>query len=155
MKRITSLTLGALAVGALMVAPTAAEAQLSASITGGIANATGDAGDVTDSGFTVQGRAELSLLLAGVHANAGFTRLSGADGFEDADLWNAGVGARVGLGPLLWVGANGNYYAGGDIDNEFGIVPEVGASIGPLEAIIDYKATGDIKFWSIRAGLRF
>lgn len=155
MKRITSIAVGIMASGALLFAPSAAEAQLAGSITGGIVGGTGDTGDVTDSGFTVQGRAELSILFAGVHANAGFTRLNGADSFGDADFWNAGVGARLGLGTLLWVGANANYYLGDDIENEVGIVPEVGVSLGPLEAIADFKITGDVNFWSLRAGIRF
>jgi len=157
MNRISSLVICALAASALLVVPTTAEAQISGSISGGIAGPTGDAGDVADNGFTVQGRAGLSLLLAGVHANAGFTSLPGKDELDagDADFFNVGVGAKVGLGALFWVGANANYYFDSDIENEMGIVPEIGASIGPLEAIVDWKATGDVNFWTLRAGLRF
>jgi hypothetical protein len=147
----------------LALAPSAGSAQLAGSITGGVAGPTGDAGDLFDPGFTVQGRAELSLLFAGVHANGGFTRLSGKEitaagvtvESDAVDFFNVGVGARVGLGALLWAGANANYYIGSDVDNELGIVPEVGASLGPIEAIADFKITGDVNWWSIRAGIRF
>lgn len=155
MKRTISVSAAALAAALLLLGPAAAEAQISTSISGGPAGPTGDAADLAETGFTVQGRAGLSLILAGLHANAGFTRLSGKDSFDDADFFNVGAGAKVGLGPLFWVGANANYYAGGDIDNEVGIVPEVGASIGPLEAVADFKITGDINFWSLRVGLSF
>ena len=156
MKRTSVLTLGLLTAAALLAAPSAAEAQLSTSVSAGVAGPTGDAGDIADTGFTVQGRVGLSLLVAGLHANGGFTRLPGKDsvGADDADVWNVGVGAKFGLAPLLWVGANANYYTG-DGSDEMGIVPEIGVSIGPLEAIADYKVTGDVKFWSLRVGIGF
>lgn len=163
MHRFLACTTTAFVAAILAFAPSAASAQLAGSITAGVAGATGDLGDITDRGFTLQGRAELALLFVGVHAGAGYTRLSGKEitiagetvESDAIDFYNAGFGARLGLGALLWVGANANYYIGSGADNDWGLVPEIGASIGPIEAIADYKLTGDAKWWSLRAGIRF
>lgn len=163
MTRLLGRVAAVSALGLLLLAPTSAEAQLSGSITGGLSNPTGVLGDLNDRGFTVQARGELSLLIAGVHAGVGYTRFAGKDididevstKSDPLGVYNVGVGGRVGLGLVLWVGANGNYYFGDINGGDFGLVPEVGASLGPIEAIVDYKITGDLKWFSARVGFRF
>ncbi len=129
------------------------EAQLATSIGAGLAQGTGDWGDQFDQGWTVRGQAALDLLLAGLHAQVGATQLPGANGNDDATIFHAGVGGRVGLG-LLFVGANANYYLG-DVDNGVGFAPEVGISFLMLEAVADYRVDGDQRMWGARVALKF
>jgi hypothetical protein len=140
------------------VLPVASEAQIQTSIGAGIAVPTGDFGDVADNGYTVRGQLGVSLLLASVHAQVGWTRFPGPEiaGIEadDADIWHAGVGGRFGLG-LFWVGLNAAYFGGDGEDDGLGFFPEVGLGLGPLEAVADYRIDGDAKWLGLRAALKF
>jgi len=152
---------GALAMTlALALAAQPAQAQLSTSIGAGIAAPQGDLGDGFDNGYTVRGQVGLSLVgLVEGHVQAGWSRFpvkEGVVGGEDADIYHAGVGARVGLG-LIFVGANAAYFFGDDPgdNSELGFFPEVGIGLGPLEAVADYRIDGDAKWFGIRAALKF
>lgn len=150
--------LSALTVLSLVLVPTAAAAQISGSVGGGVAAPTGDLGDAYDTGLTVRAQAGVSLLVASVHGQVGWTRfpgkeLTGGVDVEDIDFFHAGVGGRFGLG-LFWVGLNAAYFSG-DGDDGLGFFPEVGAGFGPIEAVADYRLDGDAHWLGLRAGLRF
>lgn len=125
----------------------------------GIAAPTGDLGDFYDNGYTVRGQVGISLVgLVDGHAQVGWSRFSAENGTTggDANIYHAGVGARVGLG-LIFVGANAAYFFGDDPgdNSELGLFPEVGIALGPLEAVADYRFDGDAKWFGLRAGLKF
>ena len=146
-----------LALAVLALTTTDVEAQITPSVGVGLAHPFGDFADAYDRGFTVRGQAALSLLLAGVHAQAGLSRFPAEEvegvSRDDATIYHAGVGGRLGLG-LVFVGANALYFFG-DGEDEMGIVPEVGISLLMLEAVLDLRATGDQKWVGIRAALKF
>lgn len=160
MRRISQLATVAFAAAALAFVPASASAQISASIGAGVASGFGDFGDAVDPGFTVRGQLGLSALVAGVHAQVGYTRFPIAEngvldlgGDENVNIYHYGVGGRVGMG-LLSVGATAAYFSG-DSSDDFGILPELSVGLGPIEAVLDAKITGDQKWWSLRGALKF
>ena len=149
------------AVAALcLLLPAAAEAQIGGSVGAGVTVPSGDFGDRLENGFTVRGQLGVSLLVASVHGQVGWTRFPSKDlvnlELEDLDIFHYGVGARVGMG-LFWVGLNGAYFSGFDDDDDdgAGIFPEVGVGLGSLEAVADYRVDGDARWLSIRAAVKF
>ncbi|MEJ2504044.1 MAG: hypothetical protein P8177_12170 [Gemmatimonadota bacterium] len=138
---------------AIALAPADGNAQIYSSVGAGVAVPTGDFGDNFDTGWTVRGQLGLSFVLVDGHVQAGWSRFPGKDSVEDADIYHAGVGARVGLG-LVFVGANAAYFFG-DGEDGVGFFPEIGAHIGPIEAVADYRIDGDNKWLGARVGLRF
>ena len=160
MKGLTSAALAAvvaalLLVAPVLVAPATASAQLSASVGAGVANPLGDFGDDVDAGFTVRGQVGLNLLVAGVHAQVGYSRFSGVESGEtgNVNMYHYGLGGRAGVG-LAWFGATAARFSG-DGEGSFGFIPEVGVGLGPLEAVADVRITGDRKWWALRGALRF
>lgn len=150
-----ALTLG------LAIAAQPAQAQISKSIGVGIAVPQSDLGDTYDDGFTARGQVALSLIgIVQVHAQAGWTRFpvmqEFTDDLDDADIYHAGVGGRVGLG-LVFVGVNTAYFFGDDPgdNSELGFFPEVGIGFGPIEAVADYRIDGEAKWFGLRAALSF
>lgn len=149
----------ALALSALLAiaAPGAAQG-LGWSVGAGVANPLGDFGDFYGPGYTLRGQLALDLVLVDVHAQAGWSRFSADDDVSDAvdetaNLTHIAVGTRFGLG-LLWVGANAGYFSGDDEDG-LGFFPEVGAGLGPVEAVLDVRIDGDTKWWALRGAIRF
>jgi len=156
----------------LFVPAAAAQAQLSKSIGIGVASPQGEFGDYFDEGYTVRGQFQLSALgLIAVHTQAGWTRFSsdfdpgtvvpdsnvpasieGIDG--DADILHAGVGARLGVFGLAFVGANAAYFFG-DGDEDVGFFPEIGVGLGPLEVVADYRIGSDFNWFGLRGALKF
>lgn len=167
----TRFILPALAALALTV-PADASAQANASIGVGVASPQGDFGDFFDSGYTVRGQFALSALgLFEVHTQAGWSRFGlGYDpGFVvadgdvpaeieaidgDADIFHAGVGARLGILGLAFIGANGAYFFG-DGDDDIGFFPEIGVGLGPLEVVADYRFGSDFDWFGLRGALKF
>ncbi|HSM05928.1 MAG TPA: hypothetical protein VK858_15020 [Longimicrobiales bacterium] len=147
-------------LAAVLVVPDRAAAQSYGSIGAGVAFPTGELGDVTGTGFTVRGQAGLSLGLIDAHVQAGWSRFPGEEieledvalEVEDADIWHAGVGVRLGVG-IIWLGGN-VFYSWGDTDDAFGFAPEVGVELGPIELVADYLF-GDTNWAALRAGVRF
>lgn len=153
--RITHV-LAVVSLALLLASPHDAEAQIATSVAAGVAHPVGDLDDAVDSGFTLRGQAGLSLLVAGLHAQVGYTRFPGDDvggvEIEDVDFFHAGVGGRLGLG-LAWVGLNAAYFTG-DGEDGVGLLPEVGVGLGPLEAVADGRLDGDAKWVAVRVGLK-
>ncbi|MGD2067285.1 MAG: hypothetical protein PVI57_01270 [Gemmatimonadota bacterium] len=160
MRTTSSLTL-ALLLACAALHPGGASAQASTSLGAGLAVPLGDFGDFAGTGYTIRGQAGLSLVLADIHVQAGWSHFPGEDATvagetvsgEGADIFHTGVGARLGLG-LLWVGANAAYFFG-DGDDGIGIFPEVGLGLGPLEVVGDVRIDGDAKWAAIRGALKF
>lgn len=150
MRRI-ALVLSVLAL--TLIPARGVEAQLSTSIGAGVAGGLGDFGDAYDSGWTLRGQAGLNLLLAGLHAQAGVTRLDGTEGRDGTTIFQGGIGGRLGVG-LFFVGANANYYIGDAIENGVGFAPEVGLSFLMLEAVADIRLDDD-HMWGVRVALKF
>ena len=156
MKRLLRLGMPAV-VSLCLLLPGGVEGQINASLGAGVAVPTGDFGDLQDNGYTVRGQLGLSLLLASVHAQVGWTRFPSKDlaalELTDVDIYHAGVGARFGLG-LFWLGLNAAYFSG-DGEDGAGVFPEVGVGLGPIEAVADYRVDGDAKWLGVRAALKF
>jgi hypothetical protein len=144
-----------------LAAPRGMSAQTNASIGAGVAVPTGDLGDVTGTGFTVRGQAGPSLGLIEAYAQGGWSSFPGksfdaGDGVaegEDADIWHAGIGVRLGVS-IFWIGGNALYSFGDTPDDGIGIAPEVGVAFGPIEVVADYLF-GDTSWGALRAGFRF
>lgn len=145
----------------LVVTAATANAQMSRSIGAGVAAPVGDLGDASDNGFTVRGQTGVSLALAAVHIQGGWTHFkaksvtvaSNTVEGEAADVLHIGVGARVALG-LVSVGANMAYFVG-DGEDGVGIFPEASVGLGPIEVVADYRIDGDAKWLGLRAALKF
>ena len=145
----------------MLALPTGVTGQLYTSIGAGVAAPISDFGDVAGTGYTVRGQVGLSAIIVDAHIQGGWSRFSGEDftvggetvSGETANVYHAGVGARLGLG-LIWVGANGAYFFG-DADEGIGFFPEVGVGIGPIEVVADIRIDGDQKWAAVRAALRF
>ena len=152
-----------------LVGPTEAQSQIRTSLGVGVATPMGDFGDVADAGFTLRGQAGLSLVLADVHVQAGYSRFPGTsfefggetfEVDEDFNPFHVGAGGRVGLG-LLWVGLTGVYTFGDAIDeidlgsDGLAFLPEVGVGLGPIEVVADYLAFSDVSWIGLRAASRF
>ena len=143
-------------VGLLLfaTAPLSAQSPWESSIGAGIALAVGETDNVVDDGYTIRGQVARRFGLFAVTGQTGWTRLLSGDeesGTEDADLWHAGVGGRVHLGPVFG-GVNAFYNFGDTSDKGFGLIPEVGVRFWRLELV------GDVRFdhWAaIRAGFVF
>lgn len=159
MTRKSKLILTILMGGATaMVAPATLSAQLQTSLGVGLAIPVGDFGDAFERGYTVRGQVGLSMIAVGVHAQAGWSRFpaiqQGDIELADADIYHLVAGARFGLGPL-WVGGNGGYFYGDDDQEGIAFFPEVGAGLGPLEAVADLRVGGDARWLGLRVALRF
>jgi len=151
-------TLFAPLLGLALFGAAPAHAQLSASVGAGVAQPRGDLDDGFENGFTVRTQLALSALgLVNVHAQAGWTRFGADDTAEvdldDANVFHAGVGGRLGVLGLAFVGLNGVWF-GGDSEDDFGLLPEVGVGLGPLEVVADYRL-GDEGWLSLRGALKF
>lgn len=148
-------------VSALALAPAAASGQTHPSIGAGITVPASDFADLYDNGYTVRGQVSLDLPVVEAHIQGGWSRFVGKqvtggtdpETLDDANVYHAGAGARVGLG-VLFVGANAVYFFG-DLDEGFGFLPEAGVGVGPIEFVADYRADGDANWFGIRAALKF
>jgi len=159
-------------VALVLAVPGDAHAQASASIGAGVATPQGEFGDFFDSGYTIRAQLALSALgLVEVHTQAGWSRFSSdfdpgtvvpdgdvPAGIEDidgdADIFHAGVGARLGVFGLAFIGANGAYFFG-DGDDDVGFFPEIGVGVGPLEVVADYRFGSDFDWFGLRGALKF
>jgi hypothetical protein len=161
--------LAALVLAVLLALPGQGQAQIYTSVGAGVANPMGDFGDLADSGFTLRGQAGLSLVLADVHLQAGYSRFPGreftfgGDTFEveeDFNQFHVGAGGRLGLG-LIWVGASGVYMFGDGIDevdfssDGIAFLPEIGVGLGPIEVVADYLLHSDVNWIGLRAAFKF
>jgi hypothetical protein len=136
-----------------------AQGQLYSSLGLGVVSPQGDFGDYYDMGVTFRGQAGISILsILDAHLQTGVTSFvlsddyEGSDG-EDANVYHAGVGARVGLG-FIFVGGNAAYFFG-DGESDLGLFPEVGVKIWRLEAVADYRIDGDENWGAVRLAWRF
>ena len=154
MNRVTRLAATAAAAALLAFAPSGAQAQISVSAGGGVASPFGDLADRAEAGWTARGQVGLNLLLVGLHAQAGYTHFGGQDGADDFNTFHYGVGARAGIGPFIWVGATAARFAGDD-EGSFGLIPEAGIGVGPLEFVADARITGNAKWYALRGAFRF
>jgi hypothetical protein len=157
MRRLPHAALAVLAVLAVLL-PARTSAQTYTSLGLGAAVPTGDFSDVQERGFTLRGQGGVSLILGDVHVQAGYTHLPGKEGVagvnpDAADFFQAGVGARLGMG-LIFVGGNANYYFG-EVERGVGFAPEIGISLLMFEAVADYRVDGTQKVLSTRIGVRF
>ena len=160
MVRLHRFALAALSLLAL-AAPSPTSAQTNASIGAGVAFPTGDLGDVTGTGFTVRGQAGMSLGLIEAYLQGGWSSFPGKDvdagdavvEGEDADIWHAGLGVRLGFS-MFWIGGNVLYSFGDTPDDGVGFAPEVGVALGPIEVVADYLF-GNTNWAALRAGFRF
>lgn len=145
-----------LVLGLFLVTAGTAHAQTSASIGVGVASPQGDFGDVVDEGYTVRAQLALSALgLVSVHTQGGWTRFPAeSEVDDDANILHAGVGARLGVFGIMFVGANGAYFFG-DGDDEVGFFPEIGVGLGPLEVVADYRVGSDFDWFGLRGALKF
>lgn len=144
----------------LLAAPGPVHGQGGASSLGvGLARPWGGLGDRHAPGFTVRVQTGVALPLGDGHLQAGWTRLPGdnspdsASGTGNYDTVHLGLGLRLGRG-RLWAGATGAYLVG-DGDDGVGLIPEVGARAGPLEAVLDARVDGNERWWSLRGALRY
>lgn len=151
-----SVTTGVLIAAILLFAPRGVRAQ-GLQFSGGLGYAApiGSISDFQTQGYTLRGQAGLNLLLASVHAQAGWTRLSGREGQEPVNIQHLVAGGRFGLG-LVWTGLNAGWFRDPDNEgNSLGYLPEIGAGLGPLEVVFDVRPSGPNKWWSLRGALRF
>lgn len=154
---MTTRTLPSLAALAclLVLGATEARGQIYTSVGVGMVQPLGDFDDAFDQGFTVRGQAGLSLLLAGAHAQVGWSNFAtdaDTSDSESANVYHAGVGGRLGVG-LFFVGANAAYFFG-DGEDGIGYIPEVGISLLSLELVADGRIDGD-KWVALRGALKF
>ena len=126
---------------------------------------TGDFGDALDSGFGLHVLAKHPVApLVTLTGDAGWTRFSSKDltldlgqfgsftaGGDDVNVWNVCAGARVAMMPM-GLGLELGYFSKVD---ELGLVPNVGVSFSKLAVDLRYKATGDAKWFELRAGVYF
>lgn len=154
---MTTRTFSTLAALACLLVLGAAEVQgqIYTSLGAGVTQPIGDFDDLYDRGFTVRGQAGLSLILAGAHAQVGWSNFATDVDTSDTDaanVFHAGVGGRLGVG-LFFVGANAAYFFG-DGENGIGYIPEVGISLLSLEVVADGRIDGE-KWVALRGALKF
>lgn len=126
-------------------------------VSGGLGYAApiGTFSDFQSQGYTLRGQVGLNLLVASVHAQAGWTHLSGRGGNDPVNVQHLVAGGRFGLG-LLWTGLSAGWFRDpDDTGNAFGYLPEIGAGLGPLEVVLDVRPSGSNRWWSLRGGFRF
>jgi hypothetical protein len=152
--KLCSLLFAGVAATALVPALALGQDNLVGSVGLGVALAVGESDNVVDDGYTVRGQVAREFGLFAVTAQTGWTRLLAAtDGNadKDLDLWHAGVGGRVVLGPVFG-GLNAFYNFGDTSDKGFDLIPELGVKVWRLELV------GDARFdqWAaLRLGYRF
>lgn len=147
-----------------LLVPAEAHAQIRSSVGVGLVQPLGDFGEFQDNGFTVRGQVGVSLLVASVHAQAGWTRFPGKDlenlELTNIDIFHAGAGVRVGMG-IYWVGLNGAYFSGDEAEGSdgeekgMGFFPEVGVGLGAAELVADLRVDGDQKWVGVRLAVKF
>jgi hypothetical protein len=150
------LLFSALTLAALASLPTAAEAQLAASVGAGVAIPQSDLADTVDDGYTIRAQLGLSALgLFQLHAQGGWSRFGAAsESFDDVNIFHAAVGGRIPVLPFVKLGLNAGYFFGDSEDEDLGFFPEISVGLGPLEAVLDYRF-GDEGWVGLRGALRF
>lgn len=134
------------------------QAQFYGSVGGGVAWPQGDLGKDHDTGFTLRGQGGISLAIVEAHVQAGMSRFSVVENpkdpeADDANIYHAGVGARVGLG-FIFIGASAAYFSG-EGESGMGYFPEIGLRFWRLEAVADYRVDGNENWSALRLNWRF
>ena len=79
------------------------------------------------------------------------TTVSGQDiSLNNIDFTGVQLGIRFYLGEMIFVGADGGYFSGGDINNEWGLLPSAGINLGNFDIIANYKFLNDLNFLGVR-----
>ena len=127
----------------LPLSPAHARAQMDlvSSVGVGAVIAVGESENVVDDGYTVRGQVSKHFGLFSAQGQTGWTRLQAATNGtaeSDLDLWHAGVGGRVHLGPVF-AGVNAFYNFGDTVDEGFDLIPEAGVAFWRLELVTDVR----------------
>ncbi|MFO7608269.1 MAG: hypothetical protein R6X35_03590 [Candidatus Krumholzibacteriia bacterium] len=131
----------------------------------GLALPTGDFGDAVDLGYGLHAMVKHPVApLVTLTGDAGWTRFSTSDEFlvgeglggwlgadDTVDVWNVTGGARVAMMPMN-LGLEFGYFS--ELE-EWSLVPNLGFGFSKLALDLRYKATGDAKWFEVRAGLYF
>lgn len=70
---------------------------------------------------------------------------------DDVRFTGLQLGLRYYFGEMIFVGVDGGYFSGGDIDNEWGVVPAAGINLGPIDILANYKLLNDLRYLNVRA----
>jgi hypothetical protein len=129
---------------ALALLPGRAEAQFAVGGRAKMLLPTGDFDDVAKTGWGAAATGDFTLVpLIKLRGEVGYNRFDGeTDGettYDDWNIWNFGIGARLQL-PIVYISLDGSYYT--KID-EFSVLPGIGARILFLDVGARYKWTGE------------
>ncbi|HPF71876.1 MAG TPA: hypothetical protein PLQ13_14480 [Candidatus Krumholzibacteria bacterium] len=125
-----------------------------------VAAPTGDFGDFFKAGYGIHAVYQQGLTpLATLTGDFGWTTFSSEDvtigsvtiGGEDIDVWNATAGARFAVLPL-GLGAEVGYFS--EVE-EWSFVPTAGMTFSKIDLSARWKATGDAKWFEVRAAFMF
>ena len=153
MKRLSFLLAILLAV---IVLPGRAEAQFTIGARGKVLLPLGDFNDEVTTGWGAAAVGDFTLIpLIKLRGEIGYNHFDGEepDGdltFEDRNIWNFGIGARLQL-PIVYFSLDGMYYT--DID-EFSALPGLGLRFLFLDVGARYKWTG-ANWFEVFAGVAF
>ncbi len=149
MKRILIL---ALFVTACITTP--AVAGLSSGVALALIQPTGDFDDKYDSGWGIHAAFDYSLIpLVTLTGDFGWNTFQAKEiGTPDVDIWEFSAGGKVNLA-FLYAGAEVGYFT--TEVNEWDIIPFLGARLGPFDAMLRYKAAGDVNWAALRLGFFF
>ena len=128
----------------LALLPGRAEAQYTLGARAKMMFPTGDFADKADTGWGIAGTGDFTLIpLIKLRGEVGYNRFDGKiDGdttYDDWNIWNFGVGARLQL-PIIYLSLDGMYYT--KID-DLSLLPGIGARILFLDVGARYKWTGE------------
>ncbi len=141
---------------ALVVLPARAEAQFQFGGRAKLLLPTGDFDDVAKTGWGAAATADFTIIpLVKLRGEVGYNRFDGEDPsdgttYDDWNIWNFGVGARLQL-PVVYISLDGSYYT--EID-EFSVLPGIGFRLFFLDVGARYKWTGE-NWFEVFGGVSF
>jgi len=154
MKRIFCV---ALFVTACITTPAVA-AGLSSGVALALIQPTGDFDDAYDSGWGIHAAFDYSLIpLITLTGDFGWNTFQGKEigdtgiKLDDVDMWEFSAGGKVNLA-FLYAGAEVGYFTD---ENEWDIIPFLGTRLGPFDAMLRYKAAGNVNWAALRLGFFF
>jgi hypothetical protein len=142
----------ALFVTACITTPAVA-AGLSSGVALALVHPTGDFDKTHDPGWGIHAAFDYSLIpLVTLTGDFGWNTFQGKEiGIPDVDIWEFSAGGKVNLA-FLYAGAEVGYFT--DV-KEWDVIPFLGARLGPFDAMLRYKAAGDVNWAALRLGFFF
>ncbi len=139
----------------LVLLPGRAEAQFALGARAKLLFPTGGFDDLAKTGWGAAATGDFTLLpLVKLRGEVGYNRFDGETNgdttYDDWNIWNFGVGARLQL-PIIYISLDGSYYT--EID-EFSVLPGAGFRFLFLDVGARYKWTGE-NWFEVFGGVSF